>query len=138
MSISDTLGLSQSNGGICTFGMCGVRGVLLQLRLGRCCPFEKSRCGVACRDGMLGCSCYVDGWTVLGSAASFLGRPWRRDAVLSVSVSALCGCGTGGALMASLRMVSKCVESGWRPGSMLMEGARVLMYMASLMPVVFG
>ena len=95
--------------------------------------------GVACKDGMLGCSCCVDEWTVLGSVASFLGRPWRRGAVLmSVSVSALCGCGTGGALMAWLRMVSKCVESGWRPGSMLMEGARVLMYMASLMPVVFG
>ena len=64
--------------------------------------------GVACRGGALGCSCCVDGWTVLGSVVSFLGRPWRRGAVLiRVSVSALCGGGAGGALMAWLRMVSK-------------------------------
>ena len=70
-------------------------------------------CGVACRDGMLGCSGCVEEWTVFGSVASFLGRPWRRGAVLiSVSVSALCGVGAEGALMAWLRMASKCVESG--------------------------
>ena len=38
--------------------------------------------------------------------------------------------------MAWLRMVSKCDESGWRPGSILTDGAKVLMNMASLMPLL--
>ena len=44
---------------------------------------------------------------VLGTVCSFLGRPWRRGAVFIIgSVSALCGAGSGGVLMAFLRMES--------------------------------
>ena len=65
---------------------------------------------------------------VFGMVVSFLGRPWRRGAVLMrFSVNGLWGAGAGGAEMILLSMVSKCVESVWRPGSMLMDGLRALM-----------
>ena len=73
---------------------------------------------------------------VFGMVASFLGRPWRLGSVLMrFSISGLCGSGAGGAEMTLLSMVSRCVESVWRPGSMLMDGLSVLMYMASFMPL---
>ena len=72
----------------------------------------------------------------LGIVVTFLGRPWRLGSVLMrLSVSELCGAGAGGGEMTLLRMVSKCVESVWRPGSMLMDGLSVLMYIASSMPL---
>ena len=49
---------------------------------------------------------------VFGMVVSFLGRPWRRGAVLMrFSVSGLWGAGAGGAEIMLLSMVSKCVES---------------------------
>ena len=43
------------------------------------------------------------------------------------SVSALCGAGSGGVLMAFLRMESKWDDRVWRPGSIFMEGLSVFM-----------
>ena len=65
---------------------------------------------------------------VLGMVVSFLGRPWRLGAVLMrFFVSGLWGAGAGGAEITLLSMVSKCVESVWRPGSMFMDGLSALM-----------
>ena len=52
------------------------------------------------------------------------------------SVRGLWGAGAGGARMFSLRMESKWEDRECRPGSMLMEGERALMKMASLMPLL--
>ena len=43
------------------------------------------------------------------------------------SVSALCCAGSGGVLMAFLRMESNWDDRVWRPGSMFMEGFSVSM-----------
>ena len=69
--------------------------------------------------------------------ACLLGRPWGRGAVLTRgSVAVLWGSGGGGAVITFVRRPSKCDESEWRPGSMLMVGERALMKMASFIPLL--
>ena len=99
------------------------------MALGCCCSWSEGGCGSCVGSDV--------GVVVLGMVISFLGRPWRRGAVLMrFSVSGLWGGGAGGTEMTLLSMASKCVESVWRPGSMLMDGLSALMYIASLMPLL--
>ena len=51
------------------------------------------------------------------------------------SRTGLCGGGEGGVFMSELRMELKWSERWWRPGSILMEGDRLFMNRASLMPL---